>query len=430
MNILIVYYSKYVYPLRSTIKDHLYSFQKYSGARCYYLNMAGLKVPKYILNTKFDLVVFHTLFLSKRWSRNFFPKLMQCSKALKTIGRVRIALPQDEFINTDLLCDFINDFAINHVFSVAPASEWKKIYSSVDFNKTLFHTVLTGYLDDTTLQRINQLALASKERPIDIGYRAWHAEAWLGRRGLLKTKIAQLFNEAAKTKSLKIDISTCDKDTFKGDDWFKFLLSCQYTIGVEGGASILDHDGTIREQTTAYLADHPEASFDQVEAACFPGRDGELSLFSLSPRHLEACATRTCQILVEGHYNGILIPGRHYIELKQDFSNLEQVIAKIESQEEWQQITERAYQEVVASGLFTYRGFVNTILGLVHEEDFYRIRSRFAYTGFTNWCYARLKDWFNWQLQACYGNAVNMIRRIAPSMFNRIYIFMRRLHKV
>ncbi len=388
--------------------------------------MAGLHVPKYIRNTKFDLVIFHTLFLSKRWSRNFFPKLIQYSEPLKTIGKIRIALPQDEFINTDLLCDFINDFDLAHVFSVAPSSEWKKIYPTVDFNKTSFHTVLTGYLDDATIQRINKLASVSQNRPIDIGYRAWHAEPWLGCRGQLKIKIAQIFKHTLEKKFWKTDISTRDEDTLKGDDWFKFLLSCKNTIGVEGGASILDRDGKIRELTTKYLTNYPNATFVEVEAACFPGRDGELNLFSLSPRHLEACATRTCQILIEGQYNGILIPRRHYIEVKQDFSNLEHVLTQIANQQECRQITERAYEDIVASGLFTYRSFVNTIIAQVGQAD----SLGKGFQTWFSWCRSRLRDWLNWRAQACYGLAVTMSRRIVPSMFNRIYVLMRRLNKV
>ena len=33
-------------------------------------------------------------------------------------------------------------------------------------------------------------------------------------------------------------------------------------------------------------------------------RDGKLQLHAISPRHIEACATRTCQVLVEGDLMG------------------------------------------------------------------------------------------------------------------------------
>ena len=108
--------------------------------------------------------------------------------------------------------------------------------------------------------------------------------------------MADVAAERSDRYGLISDISTRNKDILVQDDWFGFLLHCKYTIGVEGGTSILDPIGAIKEKVEEYLALHPSASFEQVEDACFPGIDGSLSLFAISPRHLEACATKTCQI--------------------------------------------------------------------------------------------------------------------------------------
>ena len=57
---------------------------------------------------------------------------------------------------------------------------------------------------------------------------------------------------------------------------------------------------------------------------CFPGLDYNIHSL-LSPRHFEAAITKTLQILVEGKYENIFIPGIHYLELK-DFSNINNII--------------------------------------------------------------------------------------------------------
>jgi hypothetical protein len=362
LNILVVYYYKHEYPARVATADHLYSFRRYSRDNCFYWNAAFGSVPRYVTNVEFDLIIFQTIFLSERWDRDAFRLLTNKIAVLKENKAVKVALPQDEFINTDLLSDFINEFDISHVFSVAPESEWNKIYVGVDQKRVKFTNVLTGYLDESTVKKIEALASSGRPRTIDIGYRAWRAAAWLGRHGILKVEIADRFNERAPAKSLVTDISTNPKDTFLGDAWYEFLLRCKYMIGVEGGASVLDRDGTIREKTDAYVQANPQASFEEIEARCFPGLDGELQLFAISPRHLEACATRTCQVLIEGWYNGVLEPGRHYIELKRDFSNLESVLDDIKQDHHRIAITERAYQDVVASGNYTYRSFVETVI--------------------------------------------------------------------
>ena len=116
-------------------------------------------------------------------------------------------------------------------------------------------------------------------------------------------------------------------------------------------------------RTERYLAEHPDASFEEVEAACFPGEDGKLQLFAISPRHLEACATRTCQVLVEGEYSGVLRAGEHYIPIAKDLSNVEEVLDIVQSDSERERITANAYRDVVASGDYTYRGLVEKVEG-------------------------------------------------------------------
>jgi hypothetical protein len=131
---------------------------------------------------------------------------------------------------------------------------------------------------------------------------------------------------------------------------------------VESGASLLDPDGSIYHNVNAYLEQNPDADFDEVEQNCFKGLDENLHLYALGPRHLEACAARTCQILVEGHYGGLLKPGTHYIPLKKDFSNIDEVLRIVKDDKLRSGIVESAYQDVVASRKWTYREFVKFIL--------------------------------------------------------------------
>jgi hypothetical protein len=271
---------------------------------------------------------------------------------------VKAALPQDEYLPPHLLCDFVNEFGVDHVFSVAPESQWPAIYPTVDHAR--LSRALTGYLDPGTVERIERAA-AGVERTIDIGYRAKDLPAWLGRHARLKAQIGDAFARAAPAHGLTCDISTRPEDVIAGADWVRFLLSCRYTVGVEGGASVLDRDGSLRRCCEAVLAERPDATFEELERECFPGRDGEFGLVALSPRHLEAVATRTCQVLIEGAYDGVLEPGRHYIPLRRDFSNLDEVLETIRADEVRERIVETAYQDVVVSGEWSYPRFVERL---------------------------------------------------------------------
>ena len=333
-----------------------------------------------------------------------FRTIVKKVRPLKDSPAVKVILPQDEFYYTSAVCDFINEFGIEHVFSVAPESEWRKIYRTVDAAKVKFHQVLTGYLEKGTLKRIERMSEVVRARDLQIGYRAWRAEPWLGRHGYLKTRLAEVFQQEATARGIRADISTRVEDTLHGDSWYKFLFRCKYTIGVEGGASILDWDGRAREKTDRYVSQHPNATFEDVEAACFPGLEDSLRLFAISPRHMEACATRTCQILIEGDYGGMLVPGKHYIELKRDFSNLEDVFVQLQDDALRATIVERAYQDVVGSGNYLYEGFVKQILttslGTIPERTLSQNRNIVLWL---TWQWTWLAHWFAWGKAAIRG---------------------------
>ena len=346
--------------LRESVADHLYALRRYSRRPTIYLNLAVQRPPRWLARVPLDLVVFHTTFLSKRGTPPYWDRLVERARPLKRLDAVRIAMPQDEYLPPARLCDFVEEFAIDHVFSVAPESEWPAIYPTVNRGRTTLHRALTGYLDPGTVQRIER-TVNGAERTIDIGYRAKNLPAWLGRHARLKTEIADAFATAAPAHGLSCDISTRAEDTIVGRDWVGFLLSCRYTVGVEGGASLLDRDGGLRQCCERVLAERPGATFDELERECFPGRDGEFGLLALSPRHLEAVATRTCQVLIEGDYNGVLEPDRHYIPLRRDFSNLDDVLETIRRDEERERIVETAYRDIVASGAWSYPRFVERL---------------------------------------------------------------------
>jgi hypothetical protein len=337
--------------------DALFAFRQHGGCRVFYLNVSRPRVPRYLRLVDFDVVIFHTLFFASRWEPAAFDRLQEQVQGLRTMGALRVALPQDEFINSEGVNAFLARFDVGVVFSVQPENEWDNIYGPA--RGFAIYRVLTGYLDRARLEKIERF---QGKRDIDIGYRtAGRPPAWFGRHGYLKADIARVVAASAGAYGLVTDISVEAADTLMGDDWYRFLCRCHYTLGVEGGTSILDRTGELRRRTDAFAAAHPDATFEEIEAACFPGLDGTFRGYAISPRHLEACAARVCQVLTEGDYNGILLPGRHYIELKKDFSNLEQVLARISTAEGRDEMTRRAYEDIVQSQQFTYDAFVEGV---------------------------------------------------------------------
>jgi hypothetical protein len=63
-------------------------------------------------------------------------------------------------------------------------------------------------------------------------------------------------------------------------------------------------------------------------------------------------------VLFEGSYSGILRPWEHYIPLRKDFSNLDLVFKVLSNNEALDLMVNRAHEDVIGSGLYTYQKFV------------------------------------------------------------------------
>lgn len=360
--VLIIYYRALHQQWLPTYTHSLSMFQQYSSHECVYLNVARGRVPRFIADSEPDLVIFHYTFVLRRQWPDEFAGLVSRLDFIRNLSCPKAFIAQDEQVRMDLLNAFIRDFGVTHIFSPAPSSTWPMVYRDIDRGKVSIHSILNGYVDEWTLRRVTERSRHHHERSIDIGYRTWYTQPFYGRHGQLKQLIGRVFSERAPAYGLVTDISGEFKDALWGDRWFDLLLDCKYTIGVEGGCSVFDWDGSVAARTLDYVGDHPDASFEEIEAACFPGLDGEFEFFTLSPRHLEAIMTKTCQILVEGTYGGILEPGSHYIELKRDLSNVEEILQLVKDDQLREGMVEQAYRDVVESGAYTFRVFADQVL--------------------------------------------------------------------
>jgi hypothetical protein len=78
----------------------------------------------------------------------------------------------------------------------------------------------------------------------------------------------------------------------------------------------------------------------------------------VSPRVFEAVAVRTALVLFEGKYSGVVEPDTHFIPLRKDFGNIDEVLAKVQDDSYLEALTARAHRDVIGSGNYSYRTFV------------------------------------------------------------------------
>ena len=245
-NILIVFYNR-SYKVRKTILDNLYCFKRYSRHNYYYLNTFS-GIPFYIRNIDFDLVIYHYTFTANKWNRKEFGKVLDKCSELKKVRGHKIAIPQDEYVNSDIINKFFLEFGIKTVFTCLPLSECSKVYPRTECEVDDFYHVLTGYIDDRSLEKYKlDKPPRHSDRKFDVGYRARNVPFWLGAHGLIKSEISSRFKKYLINNKARISISNDPKDVLLGNSWERFLRDCRVVLGCEGGASMHDLDGNIRQ---------------------------------------------------------------------------------------------------------------------------------------------------------------------------------------
>ena len=359
MNILVCYYA-FTSPTRDAILDHIYCLERHSSHRVFYINAYWEKLPRHLAGMQWDAIVFHNTFLIGRSSTTLFDRICKAFSPLKNDACVKIAIAQDEHNHTDALCNFINEFDVSVVFTVAPTQKDREtIYKGHIRDSVKLVPCIAGYVEEGHLRLIKRYAARYRDKKdIDIGYRSFKAKARNGRVGVLKWKVCDVIAQHSSKHGLKADVSVEVKDILAGRSWLKFIARSRYQVGVEGGSSVLDRTGAIKDRCQKYEKAYPNATFEEIENACFPGQDGTLTYSMISPRVFELAMARCCQVLVEGRYNGIIQPNIHYIPIKEDFSDIDQVLASLKDEERREHITENAYRDLIASGQYTYRKFV------------------------------------------------------------------------
>ncbi|MBI2191835.1 MAG: hypothetical protein HYU36_07620 [Planctomycetes bacterium] len=343
-----------------TIVDHIHSFSRYSRHQVFVLSNLGRLPPRLDLDA-FDVLVIH-------YSIYVLGESYLDASAKESIRRfqgLKIQFIQDEYRTINAFLEAMRHLGIAVLFTCVPDEEIEKVYPPEAVPGLRKVNNLTGYVPEDLLgRRVSRMM----DRPVDVGYRGRRLPYWYGALAMEKWQIAEGFLAEAPRFGLKCDISCREEDRLYGRRWMEFLSGCKSTLGVESGASVFDFTGEIERTVSAYVAEHPEAAFEEVQERFLRPHEGKVKLNQVSPRCFEAAALRTGLILFEGHYSGVLEPWRHYVPLKKDFSNLPQVVESLRDTRGLQERVDRAYEEVACNPAHSFRSFVARFDRVVEEE--------------------------------------------------------------
>lgn len=333
-----------------TIHDHIHAFRRYSRHRVRQFNPRNLARSRFLDLSEFDVVVVHYS-LVPIWDDYLSPWFRE---AIARYDGLKVQFLQDEYRWVDETVAETRAMKIDVLYSVVRPNAVEAVYGGRLPDTEILFT-LTGYVPDDTLgRRVPPIV----ERPIDVGYRGRSSPYWLGRLGNEKIEIGRGFLPLAEERGLRCDIAWSESARIYGEKWYEWIANCKTMLASESGSSIVDRDRSAQRAVAAYLAENPAATFGEVEAAVLGRYEGGPMINTVSPRIFETAAMRTGMVMFPGEYSGVVRPWDHYVPLEKDFANIDEVAEYVREPRLLEEMTSRAYDDLIGSGAYSYRRFV------------------------------------------------------------------------
>jgi hypothetical protein len=354
---ILLIHSHALVPTASMIMDLVSAFQNHSRFKVWAVD-AELGFPEALKRYEFQIIVLHYSLFG--WLPFFLGE-----EFLEYLGESRnsykIVFFQDEYRYWPERSEVLNRLKVDCVYTCIEPEYYEATYWKYTRVPRLV-TYLPGYVSEEMVKWGGEVFKPDRERRIDVGYRGRQSYDYMGKAAREKHEIGTRFLELACGLGLTMDIASEESKRIYGKEWLAFLGECRAVLGVEAGASIFDIDNVVMPQYQKMVAEKPDITFEEVYQRLLYQYDGKGVYYrTMSPRVFEAAAVRSCQILFEGRYSGILKPMVHYIPLKKDFSNFDEVIGMYRDESIRRELTENAYRDLISSGQFRYQQLVEGV---------------------------------------------------------------------
>jgi hypothetical protein len=347
----------------STISDHLDALSNLPNVRTYELSTVKI-IPRNLNLDIFDIIIIHYTIQLGEFNDHFLNK--EARERINRSRGLKVVFIQDEYREAFRVHKALTELNVTLLFTLLSSTDAEIVYPSNILPKLEIKRVLAAYVPDRLLKM--KLVPLSHRRVL-VSYRARKMPIWLGSLALEKWQIAVTFLASAKASEKlighQIDISWHENQRLYGKKWYALLNNSRCVLGVESGANILDTDGSLKSSVECMLLDNnndEELVYDKLVRH----RDNALHMNQIAARHFEACALGTVQILFEGNYSNILVPYLHYLPLKKDFSNFNELVDIMLDDHKIQEISMRAREDIALSKLWSYNSFSQTVSKELH----------------------------------------------------------------
>lgn len=346
----------------NTVRDYVEAFGKYLPSTVFYEPIEADESLHYSHRLDLiDLVIVH-------YSANFHYGYFGVTKLLRRLGKfdgVKILFTQDDYDWTDKIRDGIKALKPDMVYSVLPDDTAAAVYDEEIERGIVFKNCLTGFVPER-LQGLKRKPIS--ERGTDVGYRGRTLPPWYGELGFEKIGIGLEFKNRSSQTALRTDIECDTTKRIYGSAWDDFLGNCKTTLASESGCNVFDFDGGIRESVLRAQKQSSGISAREIYEECIREHEGRFPPTNqISPKMFEAVALGTVLVMFEGSYSGIFEADRHYISVKKDFSNFEDVVKRIEDDQYLQKMSDLAYCEILENVEYSYQHFCESLWAEVSD---------------------------------------------------------------
>jgi hypothetical protein len=360
-----------------TVHEYITLWQVFSRYRIEILNLwpADRSIPASINLDDFDGCILHSTVSYNPDQLQHIDRRLQ--RGFAEYDGAKILVKQDEHRRADDICAFLKRAGFDLLITCLPESEQAKVYPREKAGEIRFLQALTGYISPSLA---DFAIIPDTGRDIDISYRGSLQPLSTGRLGLEKRKIGGDVTIACRGRGLHVDISSRWEDRIAGPAWFDFLGRSKAVLGVESGSNLFDFTGEVErwcERFTARHRDddpHSEEFYRRAYNEYLKDFEENVIYAQISPRHFEAAATRTLQIMYEGEYSGIFKPHRHFVPLRRDLANFDDVLDIVRDDRQRRDITEATYEEIVRDPRYRYEHFVaqldDAIDGIMADKNY------------------------------------------------------------
>jgi len=346
----------------STTQDYLLALQRFSDFEVDYIHVTHDARMNFDINV-YDVVINN--YCARLPFEGYVSKSYE--ESLANFRGLKIIAVQDDYDRTATLHRAMRRLGFHVLLTCIQPEFWSLAYPSSELPGLKIIQGLTGYMPEqllTNAPRIQPLA----ERKTLLAYRGRRIGAKYGRLGFDKEEIGRRMIEICEARNIPHDIAMDDNSRIYGDAWFEFLGSSRAMLGSESGCNAFDFDGDLERRIAEFTEQNGRAPLYHDMIEVLEPMERYFNVGQISPRVFECAVMRTPMVLFRGTYSNAIEADTHYIPLEKDFSNVDQVLAKLEDLDLLQGVADRAYEKLVLSGQYGYRSLADLLVRTIEEQ--------------------------------------------------------------